>query len=66
MSREECNAESLRCTECGRDLDVEAHATGWLAFRVDLPDEPPVEIVVYCPDCAAREFTTERGDGGES
>jgi len=32
------------------------HAAGWVAFRVDLPDEPPAEVIVYCPVCAAREF----------
>jgi hypothetical protein len=46
-----------RCEECGREAGVEAHATGWLAFRVDLDDDPdPPEVVVYCLQCSAREF----------
>jgi hypothetical protein len=49
--------EALRCVECGLESDVEAHAAGWVAFRVDLPDDPdPPEAVVYCSACAAREF----------
>jgi hypothetical protein len=47
----------VRCEECGREPEVEAHAVGWIAFRVDLDDDPdPPEVIVYCPDCAAREF----------
>jgi hypothetical protein len=36
---------------------VEAHAAGWVAVLVDLPDEPDEpEVIVYCSTCAAREF----------
>jgi len=30
----------VRCTECGREDDVEANAAGWIAFRVDVADDP--------------------------
>ena len=46
----------MRCEECGHEPNVEAHAAGWVAYRVDLADDPPVEVVVFCPRCAAREF----------
>jgi hypothetical protein len=47
----------VRCVECDKQPDVEAHAAGWLAFRVDLPDDPDdPEVTVYCSECAAREF----------
>jgi hypothetical protein len=33
------------------------------AFRVDLADDPaPPEVVLYCPECAAREFGRESDD----
>ena len=47
----------VRCAECGKEADVEAHAAGWLAYRVDLPDDPdPPGVAVFCPECAAKEF----------
>jgi hypothetical protein len=47
--------ESLKCEECGAEPDFQAH--GWRAFIAPRPeeDEPP-EVVVYCPECAEREF----------
>jgi hypothetical protein len=54
----------MRCDECGREPEVEAHGVGWLAFRVDLPDDDdPAEVIVFCPKCAAKEFG--RGDADE-
>ena len=51
------NSRTLRCEECGREPDVAVHAPGWVAFRVDLAEDPdPPAVVVYCPECAAREF----------
>jgi hypothetical protein len=51
------NSRRLRCEECGWEPDVTLHAAGWVAFRLDLPDDPePPTVVVYCPQCAAREF----------
>jgi hypothetical protein len=47
----------VRCQECGREAEVEAHAAGWVAYRVDLPDDPDEpEVIVFCPECARREF----------
>src|SRR5437868_15100956 len=47
----------MRCDECGWEADAGAGETGWLAFRIDLPDDPDEpEISVYCPHCAAREY----------
>jgi hypothetical protein len=46
-------AERLTCVECGR-----AQAVGerrWRAYLTDDEDEP-AEAIVYCPDCATREF----------
>jgi uncharacterized protein with PIN domain len=41
-----------RCPECGRPW--EPHETErWKAYLTD--DEPP-EVVVFCPDCAERQF----------
>jgi DNA-directed RNA polymerase subunit RPC12/RpoP len=50
-------AESnLRCVECGRKQAAEER--GWRAFLTvdDADDDEPVEAVVYCPECASREF----------
>src|SRR6478735_4044110 len=45
------------CDECGRTAEADCPAAGWVAFRVDLADDPdPPEVVVYCPECAAHEF----------
>jgi hypothetical protein len=44
----------LNCQECG--LETEA-AEGWLAFRVDIPDDPDTpEVIVFCPECSRREL----------
>jgi hypothetical protein len=49
----------VRCEECGEEPDVQAHAAGWVAYLVDLADDPDEpEILVYCPACAQREFGT--------
>jgi hypothetical protein len=50
--------ERLTCVECGATADDGAE--GWRAYLVDLRGEgEPLEVVVLCPDSAAREF----GDG---
>jgi DNA-directed RNA polymerase subunit RPC12/RpoP len=46
----------LRCEECGREIDPEdvlAHLdqSRWKAYLTDDDD-----VVIYCPDCAKREF----------
>jgi hypothetical protein len=44
------------CFECGREQ--RAGERGWRAY-LTVDEAEPVEAVVYCPGCAAREF----GDG---
>jgi hypothetical protein len=46
----------VRCVECDR-LAV-GPATGWRASIGGFDDEP-VEVFVFCPDCAARQFGEE-------
>ena len=48
----------LVCVECGRVADDEA--SGWRAYREDLPseDDPP-SVATFCPMCASREFDAE-------
>ena len=45
----------LACHECGSATD---QGTGWISYLVHDPDKPeaPVEVTVYCPLCAEREF----------
>jgi hypothetical protein len=42
----------LECAECGQASEL--GALGWRAFWTD--DEPPA-VVVFCPECAEREFS---------
>jgi len=53
----------LVCTQCGRPS--EGDATGWRAYRSDLPPEAEAEdpeaaeipsVLSFCPTCAEREF----------
>jgi hypothetical protein len=45
----------LTCEECRREASPESR--GWVAYRVEDPDEPEKTfVVVYCPACAVREF----------
>lgn len=41
------------CAECGREQAVDER--GWQAHLTTDEDEP-AEAIVYCPDCAVREF----------
>lgn len=53
----------VRCDECQKE--AEKKASGWLAVRVDLPDDPDgPEVVVFCPACYEREFATSDRLGG--
>jgi hypothetical protein len=56
-----CNATlvsvrtSLRCAECGRTADETAD--GWKAYlAVTEEDDNDLEVDVFSPECAAREF----------
>jgi hypothetical protein len=42
---------ALECAECGRPSNL--GAADWRAMWTD--DQPPA-VVVFCPDCAEREF----------
>jgi Zn finger protein HypA/HybF involved in hydrogenase expression len=46
----------LRCQECRRAWSPSETAR-WPAF---LTETQPPQIVLYCPDCAAREFEIAR------
>jgi DNA-directed RNA polymerase subunit RPC12/RpoP len=46
-------AERLICVECGREQTVGER--GWRAYLTTDEDEQ-AEAIVYCPDCATREF----------
>lgn len=50
----ECDV--VTCVECGREQ--RADERGWKAY-LTVDEGEPAEAVVYCPECAAREF----GDG---
>jgi hypothetical protein len=55
---------ALQCVECRKE--VGEIALGWQAYLVGDPDtEDDEEVVVYCPDCARREFGPfDAGSGG--
>jgi hypothetical protein len=46
-------AAEVRCIEC--DRPAVAPVDGWKAYLGSYDDEP-VEVLVYCPECALREF----------
>jgi len=47
-------ATTLVCVECSERADREAR--DWEAHLCDLDDDGDNDLLVYCPDCAAREF----------
>jgi hypothetical protein len=53
------HAEGLACIECGRKQASDER--GWKAYLTTDEDEP-AEAIVYCPECADREFQSG-GDG---
>jgi hypothetical protein len=44
----------MTCEECGQEAT--GRAESWEALLVDLDSDGQDEVVVYCPECAAREF----------
>jgi hypothetical protein len=46
---------ALRCEECQGEARAEA-ARHWRAYLFVIEEGEPPEVVVYCPDCAEREF----------
>jgi ribosomal protein L44E len=51
----------LRCEECGKQATTEEEARRWRASLTVIEEAEPEEVVVYCPDCAKREFTPDEG-----
>jgi hypothetical protein len=45
---------ALRCLGCERSATDEA--SGWKAYIGGGYEGDPIEVGVFCPDCAAREF----------
>ena len=54
MAKLDATLESLRCLECGRES--EHGARGLKALLGDGFEGDPVEVGIFCPDCATREF----------
>jgi ribosomal protein L44E len=46
----------LRCEECGKEPRSEQEARRWRAYLIVVDEDEPEEVVVYCPDCAKRDF----------
>jgi len=46
--------EGVRCVEC--DRVAEGTPDGWKAFVGGGYEGEPIEVLVYCPACADREF----------
>jgi hypothetical protein len=56
---------ALRCVECGAEADE--LAAGWRAYRAgDLDEDDVVEVLMFCPSCAEREFGTLSWDAPDS
>jgi len=51
----------LRCEECGKQARTEEEARRWRAYLTVAEEDEPEEVVVYCPDCAKREFEDDDG-----
>lgn len=46
----------VRCAECGEPAT--GPATGWKAYLAGGCEDEPLELVVFCPECASRELGT--------
>jgi hypothetical protein len=51
----------LRCEECGKEPRTEEEALRWRAYLTLIEEGELEEVVVYCSDCAKREFETNDG-----
>jgi hypothetical protein len=47
----------VRCIEC--DEPASGPATGWKAYLAGGFEGEPVEIIVFCPECAFHEFGSD-------
>jgi hypothetical protein len=53
----------LRCEDCGVESDL--FATRWLAFILNgVEGESDTEVLIFCPECAEREFEPSGWDEG--
>lgn len=43
----------VRCVEC--DIVATGTAEGWKAYVGGGFEDEPIEVIIYCPACAARE-----------
>ena len=53
--------QPLRCAECG--TTAEGRAEGWKAYVGRRDEDEAVEVFVFCPPCAYREFEHNADDG---
>ena len=52
----------FRCIECGAECDQ--LAKGWRAYLAPEPnEEPESELLMFCPECAEREFGPSGWEG---
>ena len=56
-------AERLTCVECGRVHQAPV-ARGWRAY-LTVDEDESAEAIVYCPECAEREFGVNLLDEGD-
>jgi hypothetical protein len=62
---DEPRLKKLPCAECGKEAPPDAR--GWRAdIADDLRDDDPAFVVVFCPTCWEREFTTGDPPEGDS
>jgi hypothetical protein len=55
---------TLRCEECKREARSK-ETRSWRAYLTVIGENEPAEVVVYCPDCAKREFGDDDDLGGK-
>lgn len=54
MAKVEVQVHQLHCLEC--QAESSGKAEGWKAYVGGGYEGDPIEVLVYCPVCAAREF----------
>jgi hypothetical protein len=50
----------LTCEECEAESEVDEREPGWRAYILPVPisEEDPRRVIVYCPECVVREFSS--------
>jgi hypothetical protein len=56
----------LRCQGCRKQADSAEEALRWRAFITVADEGASPEVVVYCPDCAVREFGDDDPQSGRT